>query len=294
MTPSTPATPTNTDIHQLSNSLGGYLQTARLAQSKPTSLFDKAFSMLSIKEETLFVFTSDWHLGAMGTDYIQFENDIGVLYAAKALFGDRIQIIAMGDYIDGYLSQGTPQNNTQILSPKDQREAAKEALRLIKPFIVLEADHDMWHSRQEIQYDWLHEFALEENVNFAQWGTELHIQVPDLVEPLKWLIRHRAKGSKNGADSLKPQKNVYEELGPAQLVALGHFHSFPGVYRANAKRRHEGTYWGVQTGTYKLLDEYGKKLGYNSADYGVPAVLLKTDGTIIPFDDFKIGIDTLL
>ena len=268
------------------------IATAKAKQALPNALNDDAHVIQTLTKPTLLVFWGDWHFGAQGMAYDQFEIDLSALQTAKHVLGEQIQVIGMGDYIDGYLPTGTPKNPTQLLSPGEQRQAAQEALKAVQPLVIIEGDHDMWHSKQDLEYNWLHEFAMREGFNYAQWGMKLELVLPG-AKSFTCLIRHRYKGSK-ASDNLKPQRNLHLNLGPADLVALGHFHSSPGVYKTHALRRHEGVFLSVQSGTYKLSDDYGKKLGYVQADYGVPAVLVYPDGKVESFDDFNEGVNRLL
>jgi len=239
----------------------------------------------------VLVFWSDWHLGAAGTDYKAFQNDLDTLTLARELLGQQMLLIANGDLIDGYLSTGTPTNPVQVLSPREQRMAATQVINRVRPNLVIEGDHDEWHRKQELEYDWLGDHCYDNDIPFAQWGTK--ITATTHAGEYRMLVRHRFKGSR-ATDSLRPHKNLHLDLGPADLVALAHTHSQPGVFRVHARRRHEGEFLAVQSGTYKILDDYGKKLGYTGADYGVPAVILHPDGRVDKFDSFQDALQVLL
>jgi hypothetical protein len=277
----------------LGASLDLLLQAARARQELPNPLFDHAeITLPRVEEPTALVFWGDWHLGAAGTDYARFEYDVRQLAYARSLFGERLHIIGMGDFIDGYLPTGTPSNPTQLLSPKEQRLAAEEALELTRPSVVLEGDHDAWHSKQQLEYAWLHEATLRHGLRYAQWGTRVTIPLGNNPEPLVALVRHRYKGSRIG-DTLKPQKNLHLELGRADIVALAHVHSNPGTTLLPAKRRSEGSFVAVQSGTYKRYDDYSKKLGHAESDYGVPAVLVLPNGAMSGFHNYQDALDEL-
>lgn len=229
------------------------------------------------------VFTGDWHLGAPGTDYELFEKDLKVLAHAKQVLGENLVIVGMGDYVDGYTTKGPKLEHDQVLSPWEQRMAAKQALETLQPDLVLIGDHDFWLSGGEDGYNWLHDWSMENKVPYAEWGGELEIWTGEIVWRI--LVRHRYKGGVNGLDHLKPHKNLFTEGGPAHAVVLAHFHTKAGVYRINPVRNNEGRYWGIQTGTYKLHDTYGKKISSGIAEYGVPALVL-TKNEILAYDHY--------
>lgn len=272
--------------------LGALLDIARARQSLPNALFDDQHVTLHVTKPTAVVFIGDLHLGAPGTDYARLEADVHHLAAARALHKDQLYIIGMGDYIDGYLPSGTPRNPYQVLQPDEQRQAATEVFNFIKPDLLIEGDHDLWHSQNALQHSWLFEYARDHGVQYAQWGTRLHVTYANNPRTDPWLVRHRYSGSRSQHPT-GPHKKMVSELGPATLGALAHTHSFPGFHRAYSTRRAEGAFHAVQTGTYKKYDEYGKKLAAYEGEYGVPAALLTPDGTLTPYDQYEDALSQL-
>lgn len=268
----------------LPEALVALLGSAKARQGLPSALFETQAVHLDVMEPTGIVFTGDWHLGAQGMAYDRFERDLGQLAYAKRLLKDQLHIIVMGDLIDGYLPVGTPRNPTQLLSPREQRKAAVEALKLLQPTLVLEGDHDSWHSKQDIEHDWLYDACALSGWNYSQWGSELRLHTNE-HRPIRILARHRYNGARTN-DHLKPHKNLHLEHGPADVVALAHFHSNPGVFTTFAKRPSEGRFYAVQSGTYKYLDDYGKKLGFEPGAYGVPGLVIYPDGAISVHDEY--------
>jgi hypothetical protein len=268
-----------------------YLDIAKRRQALPQPLFDDPHFVVKLEKPTVVVPFGDLHLGADGTNYDQLEQDVQHLSMAKMLLGDQLLIVGMGDYIDGYLSVGTPMNHEQILSPGEQRAAAIDLLGQLSPSFVIEGDHDLWHSKQELQHSWLYLFCQQRGYQYAQWGGSMTFTTPNGV--VHGLVRHRYKGSV-ASDHLRPHKNLHLELGPADFTMLGHWHSKPGVHRTYSKRRSEGTFLAVQSGTYKHRDEYGKKLGDLYGEYGVPALVITPEATIIPFDRYEDAVNSVL
>lgn len=264
-----------------------YLDIARARQSLPSALFDTPVHTLKVEQPTLVVFHGDWHLGAAGTDYNQFEQDVGMLLYARKKLKRQLLLVGMGDYIDGYLPTGTPKNPYQVLSPKEQRDAVIQVMKELQYDIVIEGDHDEWHSHNYLEHSWLSELADQLGSSHMQWGGEIHFHLENRTTQ-RWLVRHRYKGSRT-RDFLQPHKQMVNELGSpgTKVAALGHFHSYPGTYHTYGMRREEGKLLAVQSGTYKIKDDYGKKIGAYEGEYGVPAIIIEPDGKLIPFERFE-------
>lgn len=237
------------------------------------------------------VFTGDWHIGETGTDHARLRRDTETIAALKGEYGDGVRVIAMGDYIGGYMRSKTPGNNDQILTPTEQREAACGALSLIRPDLVIQGDHDEWHTRQDDQHEWLHELCVAEGLNYAQWGASVAFESPSWT--MRLLARHRFAGSRAANPDL-PHINLHTQWGAADLVALAHVHSNPGIRTQRPKRQVDAPFLAVQSGTYKVFDSYAKKLGLGNGEYGVPVVLVNPQQALItPFqslDDFTEAI----
>lgn len=239
----------------------------------------------------LLVFTGDWHLGESGVNYKQFKRDIQLIRDAKQELGGRVRVIAMGDYIGGYMRSKTPGTNHQVLTPAEQRLAAKEALSMIDPEVIIQGDHDEWHTRQDDQNEWLSEFCTEHVYRFAQWGCSLEFRSP--ASTTRVLARHRFSGSRK-ANSMGPQKLLHQNFGPADITALAHFHSDPDARFEKATRIGEPKFVAVQSGTYKVFDDYAKKLGVGNGEYGVPCVLVFPDAhEQQPFPNLADGVAAL-
>lgn len=235
----------------------------------------------------MLTFWGDWHIGEAGTDHIRLRDDAEILYRLRQEFGKNLTLIGMGDYIGGYMKSKTPSNNAQVLSPSDQRRAAKGIIEVTRPDIVIQGDHDEWHTRQDSEHEWLQEICEDEGLVYAQWGIGFKINTALKNLSPTVLARHRYKGSRT-ANPFMPQIKLQSEQGPADIVALAHYHSSPGITEQRATRSTEGKFLAVQSGTYKQFDDYGKKIGVGNGEYGVPSlIIVPEEGEIIPFDNLK-------
>lgn len=268
-----------------------YLQIARQRAALPAALFDDPVVTWQVDEPLVLVLFGDQHLGGVGVDYDLLEQDLDLLRLARHELGDRLKLLVNGDVIDGYMPSGTPANPYQVLSPGEQRAAAYAMFDHVKPDVLIEADHDNWHSKQSLEHSWMYEYARANHIYFAQWGMKLILKCAprDVVG----LLRHRYKGSV-ATDHLKPHKNLHKDLGPADFTMVNHFHSFAGVYKTHSVRRNEPPFWAIQGGTYKRLDDYGKKIAGTEADYGVPALVVYPDGKLDPYNKFEEALTDVL
>lgn len=238
----------------------------------------------------LLTFWGDWHVGEAGTDHLRLRDDARVLAELRASIGGSSVLIGMGDYIGGYMRSKTPANNAQVLSPNDQRVAACELLKATRPELVIQGDHDEWHTRHDNEHEWLQDLCRDHALRYAQWGSQLEVVSGE--HRLSVLARHRFPGSR-GANPYLPQVNLHSTWGAADVVALAHVHSNPGVSKQRARRINEDSFYAVQSGTYKQFDDYGKKLGVGNGEYGVPSVLVLPDeGEIIALPDLADAVRT--
>jgi hypothetical protein len=243
----------------------------------------------------LSVFTSDWHIGEAGTNHELLLRDTHALAELKQEFGAKVRLILNGDYIGGYMSSKTPDNSDQILQPDEQRSAALELIDMLDYDLLVEADHDSWHTRDSSKNLWLSEYARRRNRPYALWGATLEYSGPvgSSRPPTRVLVHHRHPGSTKTNPRL-PHINLHLAQGPADIVALAHIHSFPGAGLVRSKRASDGSFVAVQSGTYKLQDDYAKKLGLGNGEYGVPSVLVIPEtGERIGFDSFQEGAAAL-
>ncbi|GAA5500444.1 hypothetical protein Dxin01_00165 [Deinococcus xinjiangensis] len=235
----------------------------------------------------LITFTGDWHIGEAGTDHVRLKEDAQLI---SELREGRHVLVAMGDYIGGYMASRTPSNNAQVLSPDKQRVAARGLLDLLSPDLILEGDHDCWHNRHDNELEWIQDYCRLTGTRYAQWGASLEITAGRMKTRV--LARHRFDGSR-AVNPYLPQVNLNLKHGPADIVALAHVHSNPGVSQQASKRETDGRFWAVQSGTYKTFDDYGKKLGVGNGEYGVPSLLvLPEEGLILPYPDLEEAVKT--
>lgn len=239
----------------------------------------------------LITFWGDWHVGEAGTNHQLLKQDATLIAELKAQLGNSHVLIGMGDYIGGYMRSKTPSNNAQVLSPAEQREAAVSLLELTRPDLIIQGDHDEWHTRMDTEHEWLQELCAREELHYAQWGAGLELVGPD-KQLTRVLARHRFDGSRK-SNPFTPQVNLHTQWGPADIVAVAHYHSNPGISMQRSTRIKEGSFHAVQSGTYKVFDDYGKKLGVGNGEYGVPSILvIPEEGELIQLPDLREALKT--
>lgn len=80
------------------------------------------------------------------------------------------------------------------------------------------------------------------------------------------------------------------EFGHCDIVAFGHKHY---CEMQHTRRMMDETIY-IRSGTYKIYDEFGSKLGYGGGQYGVPAVILYPDKKeMIPIKDLSLAAELI-
>lgn len=272
--------------------LGMVEEAARRVEAYPPTESDIVRLSLPSDRQSVIILTGDWHLGEAGVDYRRFAKDAQAIAAGHEAYPGQLQVIGMGDFIGGFMKSGTPSSVAQILSPHEQRTAAIEAFDLLRPAVLIEADHDIWHKNQDDENDWVNDFCQDTGTPYAQWGVEASLETGRNWNP-KLLARHRMSGSRK-ANPWRPQLEVHRRYGPAEIVGCAHFHCLPGVQRLSSDRLRDERFWAFQSGTYKFFDEYARKLGVSHGEYGVPAFVIDPQGaSITGYTRFEDALQTL-
>ena len=210
------------------------------------------------------VYWGDWHIGAIGTDYTLFEEDLH-----KVRDTDGLYFIGAGDYIDNYIT-GTPKggNFEALIPPAMQDQVVQYYMRQVneKCLALVKGCHDAWLKKQADQD--LMEKLCEITNSVNLWhGGELTTIVGG--QPYLWRCRHRYKyqSSLNLANAMR---RINEIQGPCDIAAEAHLHN------AFVHERHMmGDYrLMLRTGSYKVWDEYGQQLAGYKGKPSVPMVIL--------------------
>ncbi len=230
------------------------------------------------------VFWGDWHIGAKGVDYALFERDRQAILAADGLY-----VVGTGDYKDNYITGTHPGAAfEQIIQPGAQDRIVLhywESLRQ-KTLALVRGCHDDWSKRMG-DIDFVQACASRaEALNFWHGGT-LTLKLGS--QTYTGHIRHKFK-YESSLNTTNAQRRMMEIYGPADFAVLAHLHN-PDI----EERHLMGEYrWLVRSGSYKVWDEFGQKIGGFKGRPGVPMLVFHPDRRlIVGYRDLNAGIEAL-
>ncbi len=209
----------------------------------------------------------DWHIGAAGTNYKMFEQDLRKIRDTEGLY-----FIGAGDFKDNYIS-GTHVGAQfeQVIQPGMQDVAVKHYFGQVseKCLALVRGCHDDW-DRKQGDKDFLETLCdITDSVNLWHGG-ELTIKLGD--QSYFWRCRHRYK-YQSSLNLENAMRRIMETQGPCDVAAEAHLHNgyvmkryMMGEYRIM-----------LRCGTYKIWDEFGQKLAGYKGEPAVPVVIMFPD-----------------
>lgn len=229
-------------------------------------------------------FWGDWHLGGSGVKYRLFQRDLETILSTDGLY-----CLGLGDYKDNMIT-GTPAgaNFEQIIQPGMQDKVVLYYMEQIgeKMLALVRGCHDDWTKKQG-DTDFVAACAEKARaVNFWHGGT-LTIHLGE--QTYTGHIRHKFK-YESSLNTTNAHRRMMETYGPADFAALAHLHNpegddrhFMGAYRSF-----------VRSGSYKVWDEFGQKIGGFKGRPGIPvAILYPDEHRIVTHRDLRTGIEHL-
>lgn len=231
-------------------------------------------------------FWGDWHLGAKGTDHLQWKKDVDTISHLDGFY-----YWGMGDYCNLAINnKNQGEHFDELLKPDQQISMARygfektkdKALGLIRG---CHPDRIYSLTGTDIMEDFCN---ITECANLWH-GAEIKLQVGDIEYELR--IRHKAP-SESPINTTNAQRRQCERHGEADIIALAHLH-YPDVEQKPFQGRDNVVF--LRSGTYKHLDEYAQKLDGLKGTYGIPIVILyPKEKRMVAFKDFDMGIRFLV
>jgi hypothetical protein len=231
-------------------------------------------------------FWGDWHLGAKGTDHLQWKKDVDIISHLNGFY-----YFGMGDYCNLAINdKNQGEHFDELLKPEQQIIMAKYGFEKTKKQALgnTRGCHpDRIYSLTGT--DMIDEFCeISDSANLWH-GAEVKLQIGDIEYILR--IRHKAPGE-SPINTTAAQRKQLETHGEADIVALAHLH-YPDVEHRPIMGRSDVIL--VRSGTYKIMDEFGQKLNGYKGTYGIPMVILyPKEKRFVPFKDFDMGIKFLM
>jgi hypothetical protein len=228
-------------------------------------------------------FWGDWHIGARGVDYKAFDDDMKAIIETDGLY-----FIGMGDYKDNQNALVHASGVTeQIATPGIQDLLVKSFFIELreKAIAIIRGCHDDWDKKTDDK-DFVSTLCSEEvadSVNLWHGGG---ITIKLGSQQYKIRARHKYKGESE-LNTTNSQRRLLDAFGPADVIAVAHKH-YPDMQNLD-RMEQKVTYF--RSGSYKVYDEYGQKIGGYRAKWGVPVIILKPDvKKAIPFEDLYEAI----
>ena len=208
-------------------------------------------------------FWGDWHIGAKGVDYEQFDKDLKLIKETDGLYS-----IGMGDYKDNansLIHATSTQENIATADLQDEIVLMKMEEVKDRQLAVIRGCHDDWDKRLSNKDFVEYICSVTEAINLWHGGI-INLTVGEIEYRIG--ARHKYK-NESGLNTTNTQRNFVNEYGHCDTVAVAHKH-FCEMQRTT--RMGEDTIY-LRSGTYKHYDEFGQKLAGYEGIYGVPVVI---------------------
>lgn len=229
------------------------------------------------------VFTSDWHLGSIGVDYLQFKADHQFMIAHPEL-----KIITVGDLIDNFVRfRSAEAILQQVCNPRMQHRLLymiAKNLSETKQFLAATwGNHDVERDEAIIGQSMIAQM-LAAHTHFFDGRGMIVLKVGPSLEAAQTytiLLTHTPPG-KSQYDKNYGNKRLYREYFPADVTVTAHFHKAAvqqdSHYDAarDAGFNFGGQRVSISTGTYKTKDAYSRRY-WTEGKIGAPTVLFWHD-----------------
>ena len=230
-------------------------------------------------------FVGDIHIGGL-IDYDLLEADLRLIEEVDGLYA-----VGMGDYGNFFGSAGKlahAMSHDTVPDSTDQLDLCAHVLSFNSKWLALgEGNHDGWAGSRGIE-------RLAEHLDaqyFSQAGCAFKVKVGN--QRYISYLKHTWRGHSNINTSNESRRfwAEFPEWENADFTVLAHFHQ-PDTHTVEKKGQSVGH---LRGGTYKLVDDYAAKGGYEPA-YGPSLVLLNpSEHVFLPWHgpQWKYGVDYL-
>ncbi len=228
-------------------------------------------------------FWGDWHLGALGLDYEQFDADKAIIEDVDGLYYG-----GAGDYKDNYHAIKFGSTSDQVAPPGMQD-------LLVKQVIDDTAHKCLWLTRG-CHDDFDHQIAdrdfVSELCGVADAANLWHGGIVTLHvggQEYRIMARHKYK-NESGLNTTNVQRNMMNDFGPCDVFAVAHKHFADLQY---TKRMGQDVIY-LRSGSYKRYDEWGQKLAGYEGEHAVPVVIFfPNERRMMPFKKLRDGVEVL-
>jgi len=238
------------------------LETTQIIHKKLSTSQDEA--TIKLTKKSIILFSADWHLGSVATDYKEFQYNI-----EKLLETDNCYLITVGDLIDNFRKfYSLEAIFSQIATPKMQKEILQslydELTKKRKWLAGCWGDHDVMWDEKIFGQSPVKELLAKKIVYFNGKGV-LHLLVGE--QKYEIVLSHKLLGN-SIYNPNHPQNRESKWYHPeADLIVSAHKHN-PAVQNIYQYGRRKCF---IQVGTFKIDDGYSKRF-WEEGIIGVPAV----------------------
>ena len=240
---------------------------------------------LNVSSPIGIAFTSDWHIGPMGTDLEALVRDIETIVNTPQLYayvgGDIAQNMILSTMSHfGCLEQGMAINDQWII--------AEYLLQKLKPAILAIGDgnHSAW-STNVADVNRVRQIASELHIVYTGHGGTIKLRVGNQ----QYIIYRSHKGRFNSSFNLSHSAKRAWEFSPVSfdvgVIEHGHEPTIEPFYRHGLERI------AVRTGTY-LIQHRLVESGGLTWRHGVPVVIFyPNERKMVPFIDLSQAVEFL-
>lgn len=244
----------------------------------------QASASIETSNPVMIVFSSDWHLGGIGTDYNAFEKDIYTIKNTPNLF-----VYLGGDYMDNYIQASKMQASMNQEGIARQRTLTLGAIDLIKDKIIAlgTSCHQIWNEKLT-GIDEVASWAKNIKVLYTGYGGTLNLKVGTQEYEIFRRHKYRFNSQYNVTHSVKQLLRM--GLSDADVLVLEHWH-VPAKEEFFWKDRKRIA---IRTGSYKIYDEFASENGLFGAQSAAPTIILwPNEKKIIAFLDMYDAIECM-
>lgn len=256
------------------------LERMNTQQSKATISLDES-------KPVGLVFFGDLHIGGVGTAYDLLDRDFQIVRDTPGLY-----LIGTGDYKDNFQHYGTPPGMNEQLFPAAMQDAATlYYLGMVadKTLALVKGNHDHW-TDTIADVDFVEYAARQAGAVYLGHGGTLTINLG--TQSYKVAVRHHYRGT----TKLNPfggMMNLARDTG-ADIAVNAHLHTVVCSLVKLGIEHDAKDVALVRNGSYKVYDDYGKRIGGYDGDPRMPMVIIDpAKRSMMTFEDFRKGLDTL-
>lgn len=226
-------------------------------------------------------FFGDQHTGGWGWAARRMLEDYRLVAETEGLYMN-----LLGDDWDNFIFDFAKW--ASVMPPDHQRRITERLMEGLKPKVVsaVIGNHVHW-TKKSADFDMAARLAWIADAVFL--GHRGHLYVTVGSQTYHHYLAHRAQGP-SVINKSNSGRRTADDIGGAAVIVEADRHD-PWLHQEYRARKRQT--W-LRSGTYKVEDDYPDELGFPQGKWDMPMVILMPDTQrVIPFLDFRDGIDTL-